>query len=83
MPVYEYYCEQCQHKYDALRPVSRMDEPTTCPKCDGPGKRQLSAFGFKNGRYGSFFKAGQPNTSPNTSATTPQASPPDETAGQD
>jgi putative FmdB family regulatory protein len=78
MPVYEYYCEQCQHKYEALRPASRMDEPTTCPKCDGPGKRQLSAFGFKNGRYG-FFKAGQPNTSPNTSAATPQASPPDKT----
>lgn len=63
MPVYEYYCDGCQHKYEALRPVSRMDEPAPCPKCGEPGLRQLSAFGFKDGRYGRFWRAGAPTTS--------------------
>ena len=60
MPVYEYYCQGCEHKYDAIRPVSRMDEPVPCPKCGEAGRRQISAFAFKDGRYGHFFRAGAP-----------------------
>ena len=52
MPVYEYYCEPCQHLYDSLRPLSRRDEPAPCPKCGESGQRQLSTFGFKyEGHY--------------------------------
>jgi putative FmdB family regulatory protein len=63
MPVYEYYCDRCQHKYETIRSVSRMDEPAPCPKCGDPGRRQLSAFGFKDGRYGRFWRAGAPTVS--------------------
>ena len=63
MPVYEYHCQDCQHRYESMRPVSRMDEPAPCPKCGEPGRRKISAFAFKDGRYGHFFKAGSPGES--------------------
>ena len=63
MPVYEYYCDRCQHKYEAIRPVSRMDEAVPCPKCNEPGRRQLSAFAFRQGRYGHFVKSSGPTSS--------------------
>ena len=70
MPVYEYFCDRCKHRYDSMRPVSRMDDPAPCPKCGEAGKRQLSLFGFKDGQYGHFYKAG--------SVTTPSSEPADE-----
>ena len=35
MPVYEYYCDKCEAKFDEVLPMSRYDEPTTepCPSC--------------------------------------------------
>ena len=60
MPLYEYYCVTCDHKYESMRPMSRRDELAQCPRCGEPGQRQMSAFGFKDGRYGKFFKAGSP-----------------------
>ena len=77
MPIYEYYCEDCQHQYEAIRPASQMDEPSPCPKCSGPGKRKLSVFSFKNGPYGSFFKSGGPVGKP-TTAERPAVSEPKE-----
>ena len=57
MPVYEYYCARCQRTFDLMRPMSRRDEEANCPQCGDGGQRQLSTFGFKDGRYGHFFKA--------------------------
>jgi putative FmdB family regulatory protein len=35
MPIYEYQCKQCQHKFDALQKFS--DEPLKdCPECKQP-----------------------------------------------
>jgi len=65
MPIYEYYCARCESGYEAMRPVSMMDEPAPCPKCGEPGLRQLSAFAFKNGRYGAFYKSTSPSASSN------------------
>ena len=64
MPIYEYACPECDAKFESMRPVSRMDEPAECPTCGGAGERQLSAFAFKDGRYGGFFKAGKPMAQP-------------------
>ena len=64
MPIYEYTCAECDLKFESMRPVSRMDEPAECPTCGGTGERQLSAFAFKDGRYGGFFKAGKPMAQP-------------------
>lgn len=64
MPVYEYACESCGHGYESVRPLSRRDDPAPCPECGSQGRRQLSAFAFKDGRFGGFFKAGAPGSKP-------------------
>jgi len=37
MPVYEYYCDACDGRFDEVLPMARYDEPTTkpCPGCAG------------------------------------------------
>ena len=44
MPIYEYACTSCQHGFERLRPVSRMDDEARCPQCDGESQRMLSVF---------------------------------------
>ena len=31
MPIYEYDCENCGHRFEKL--LKRTDEPVACPKC--------------------------------------------------
>jgi putative FmdB family regulatory protein len=33
MPVYEYYCSDCQTKFEALRSMSAANEPMECKSC--------------------------------------------------
>ena len=42
MPTYDYACAACGG-FDALRPVSRRDEPAHCPGCGGVSPRVLAA----------------------------------------
>jgi len=45
MPLYEYECPDCGTLFELLRPLSRRDEATTCPRCGGQrADRQLSRF---------------------------------------
>ncbi len=44
MPVYEYVCHECSHKFELLRPLSRAAEPADCPKCHRKSERVLSTF---------------------------------------
>lgn len=44
MPIYEYVCAASGHKFEKLRPISRMDDEAPCPVCDSDSKRQLSVF---------------------------------------
>jgi putative FmdB family regulatory protein len=48
MPLYEYRCRECDHRYDRLE---RIDAPTTgtCPECGAETNRQLGvpALQFK------------------------------------
>jgi putative FmdB family regulatory protein len=41
MPIYEYRCENCQTRFEALRPFSQSANPIACPKCAEPGARRL------------------------------------------
>jgi len=42
MPIYEYICRDCQHKFEALVSAARQPE---CPSCHGTGlEKQLSVF---------------------------------------
>ena len=44
MPLYEYFCPKCASTFELLRPMSRSDEPGTCPKGHSGGARTLSVF---------------------------------------
>lgn len=44
MPLYEYFCRRCGRKFELLRPMSRMDDPATCPQGHKGGQRVLSSF---------------------------------------
>ena len=48
MPLYEYECDDCGHRFERIRKFS--DPPlTTCPECEGPIRKLLSppAIQFK------------------------------------
>jgi len=44
MPLYEYYCSQCETKFELLRPMSRSDDPAACPNGHNGAQRVLSVF---------------------------------------
>jgi putative FmdB family regulatory protein len=33
MPLYEYYCDNCDKLFEALRSVQASDQPAKCPAC--------------------------------------------------
>lgn len=53
MPVYEYYCENCDGIFEALRPMREAADPVPCPLCDRDGRRimptSFMAFTFRDG----------------------------------
>jgi putative FmdB family regulatory protein len=61
MPIYEYQCQSCGHKHEALQKIS---DPvlTDCPACNKPElSKQISAAGFRlkgGGWYETDFKSG-------------------------
>lgn len=61
MPIYEYECQSCGHKKEALQKIS--DVPLVdCPECNKPDlKKMISAAGFRlkgGGWYETDFKSG-------------------------
>lgn len=45
MPIYEYRCTQCSHRFEALRAMSQMDTPIACPRCGcETAQRAVSVF---------------------------------------
>ncbi len=44
MPIYEYTCTTCEHLFERLRPMDRMDDDAPCPECEGEAERSLSVF---------------------------------------
>jgi putative FmdB family regulatory protein len=42
MPLYEFFCPQCQKKFEELCRTSRESVP--CPQCAAESKKVLSAF---------------------------------------
>ena len=51
MPIYEYYCANCNIEYETIRPASQADSPVPCKSCNQPGERQLSTFSFKSNTF--------------------------------
>lgn len=42
MPLYEYHCPRCSHKFEKLQPMSATG--ADCPNCEQPAKRAISMF---------------------------------------
>ena len=58
MPIYEYTCESCGHRFDVLQRIGEDNSKLTCPECGAPRpEKVLSAFasggghGFDTGGY--------------------------------
>lgn len=51
MPIYEYYCLDCDTEFDLMRSVSQADEPAPCDACGNPAQRQLTTFSFKSDTF--------------------------------
>ena len=52
MPLYEYYCEDCNGLFELLRPAREAADPQPCPECDADAPRIVSnfeAFTFREG----------------------------------
>ncbi len=53
MPVYEYVCRGCEHRFDLLLPHSRADAPGPCPSCaNGDVRRAFSRIGVALNAWG-------------------------------
>lgn len=59
MPIYEFECGHCGHRFDRLQKLSDTD-PVVCPACDAPHlRRMVSAPSFRlagSGWYETDFK---------------------------
>lgn len=59
MPIYEFECSQCGHRFDRLQKLSDAD-PADCPECGAPQvRRRVSAPSFRlagGGWYETDFK---------------------------
>jgi putative FmdB family regulatory protein len=42
MPLYEYHCSTCHHKFEKLQPMSATG--ADCPVCEQPARRAISVF---------------------------------------
>ena len=51
MPLYEYYCQDCDKEFEALRSHSQADDPAPCPRCGKESPRLLSTFSFKSSTF--------------------------------
>ena len=59
MPLYEYHCPSCTHKFQKLQAMSATG--ADCPNCEQPARRMLSVFAaHSKGESG----AGQPSPLP-------------------
>ena len=58
MPIYEYSCSKCGHRFDVLQRVGEDGSSVTCPKC-GAAKpeKMLSAFASSGGGSSASYSA--------------------------
>lgn len=51
MPTYEFWCQKCQKEFEVQRPMSEYKNPSFCPECGTEGKRLISGFGSRAGKF--------------------------------
>lgn len=42
MPTYEYECRKCGARFDDMKTMSEIEDPSICPDCGGPGMRVVT-----------------------------------------
>jgi putative FmdB family regulatory protein len=48
MPMYEYICEGCDHRFEIMQPLNAKADETVCPRCNtAKSRRLMSAFASK------------------------------------
>ncbi|MBI3545747.1 MAG: zinc ribbon domain-containing protein [Gammaproteobacteria bacterium] len=88
MPIYEYECENCGHRLEAIQKMSEAPLKD-CPACGKPGlKKQISAAGFQlkgSGWYATDFKGSgqkkEKSEKTEKSGSDPTPTPPTKKAG--
>ncbi len=64
MPMYEYGCLVCDHRFDRLRRMDQADSEVTCPYCGGDHvQRRLSRFAAHTRSAGAVIEVPAPSTS--------------------
>jgi len=64
LPLYEYKCEKCGHRFEKIEPFSAATVKK-CPKCGAKAERQISAAGIQfkgSGWYVTDYKGKSPAT---------------------
>ena len=47
MPIYEYQCDDCEHQFQKLLPVSQCSDPQSCAVCgSGKTRKLISSVNF-------------------------------------
>lgn len=50
MPLYEYRCRECSHRFEILQRLGQGAEGLECPHCGAPGvEKQFSTFAASGG----------------------------------
>ena len=58
MPIYEYECAKCEHRYDVLCRITQANEPKTCPQCASSQSKRRIAGGHFELKGGGWYKDG-------------------------
>jgi putative FmdB family regulatory protein len=59
MPIYEYRCEICDHRFEVLQRMGEGSDSLTCPACGaGEPKKQFSTFASAGGDAASLAGGG-------------------------
>ena len=68
MPIYEYNCQECGHRFSKLESIMSEERVKTCPECGGEAKRivSLTSFQLKGGGWFSTGYSKETNTSKNS-----------------
>jgi len=65
MPIYEYYCKDCDHTFETLKNI-KESQTANCPKCDKLVNKQVSQVGGLVFKGSGFYITDYKNTSKNS-----------------
>jgi putative FmdB family regulatory protein len=59
MPIYEYYCPDCDVRFEARRSIAESDKPALCTNCQhAQAHRIVSSFAAHTGNGGASASSG-------------------------